>query len=109
VALPLYSHCLITEKNLTGGASYVAPAGYIFIVRDIDVVDNSALGENVFETWILSAATGANPFFDVWKSPPGGASHQWRGRQVGEEGDSLDVFVAAGLDVRISGYVLSLP
>lgn len=85
---------------------YTVPAGYVAVVRDIEVISGSGASDVlVFECvspgplhvviWVLYS-TGAN----VWG--------QWRGRVVLVSGDAISALAPAdGSTYLISGYLLS--
>jgi hypothetical protein len=105
LAQPVYSTRFIARQGLNGTATYVVPAGFRAVVRDVDAYcDNSGAGGTLFlhgsagqTIWHLSLAAFAT------------TDGMWRGRQVVEQLESFDVTTDTRTDVTVSGYLLSLP
>jgi hypothetical protein len=110
MALPVYSVRFLSRRNLTGGATYLVPAGMVAVVRDIDAFDGSLTGDNVLQ---VSGASGST--FAFWRSPVAigaanaGNAYAWRGRQILNAGEELQLNADSGLDVAVSGYLLTIP
>lgn len=111
MASPVFSQRFFQARNLSGGSNYTVPDGFRAVVRDIDVFDGSVTGDNVFQA--ISDALGQT--FAFWRSPLTGGSLNagswfgWRGRQVFFPDDTITFFADSGLDVTVSGYLLTLP
>lgn len=104
-AVPVYSTRFVAEAGFTGSAAFAVPAGYLVVVRDIDVVafvgtgvtiEAGIGGSAVF--WSLTLNPTITPF---WGS--------WRGRQIINAGEQLVISTDAPADFAASGYLLSLP
>jgi hypothetical protein len=84
---------------------YTVPAGYLMVLRDVDLLSNSAGATQVF----IQDGGGAG----AWKAFSATAqfqSFQWQGRQVYPAGHELQVVLASGLWIgRFSGYLLTAP
>lgn len=112
MAFSVYSKAFFDETGLTVGAHSIGPvpAGFVWVVRDIDSYNDGVTSAAV-AGWSLSSVSGGAPFAGV---PSGwaqcGQFYQWSGRQVIDEGDelALEAF-GSGWSVRISGYQLTLP
>lgn len=107
----VYSVLFQQLVDTSGGTTYTVPGGFTAVLRDVDVFDGSATGDNVFQLFGQAGQT-----IDFWRSPVptlgpanAGNTHQWRGRQVVNEGDHFTAYADSGLDVTISGYLLALP
>lgn len=102
---------LFLSGNTTGGAPvYTVPAGFVAILRDVDVYNNSL----VFAELFLEDSEFGNTIWRVDNNAfiPGSSigSSQWRGRQVFTEGNGFLFNASSGTwDVRASGYLLTLP
>lgn len=102
----LYSTRFIQAQALAFSAVYNVPAGFIAVIRDCSVYNNSgAASASVF----LEGALGQTIFF-AGNGIGTQASHQWTGRQVVEAGETITVAVGSGTwDVSVSGYLLTSP
>lgn len=109
--LPLYSKLLAAIAGGTGTTTVgPVPAGFIWIVRDVDGVGNGsgAAGTLYLELIDPSAAIVIFAAFDL--PATGNTNTPWRGRQVLPEGWSLRVLPAGAYwQGAISGYQLSSP
>lgn len=111
MANAVYSHVLVNVSHAgTVSGSYVVPAGFAAIVRDVDYFYGGAsVGAFGNVTDVASGAVFA------WVSiPPSGGGAQWHGRQVFQPGTEFIGSLAASsgsatCTVRISGYLLTLP
>ena len=91
-------------------AVYTFPAGYLYVVRDMDVF-LAGEGGGAFSVY-----DGASCTFWSVTAPEGGTGfwEHWSGRQVFEAGDSVS-FAPSTIDpfghgdIRVSGYALTLP
>lgn len=105
MARALYSTRFAALVNQTSDVALEVPAGYVWIIRDLDVVEVTFAGDHVFA---FRGSAGQ----DIWLVQSGttvaSSVFQWRGRQVLEPGDELVLHVESGeWDVTVSGYVLS--
>jgi hypothetical protein len=88
------------------------PSGYIWDVRDINVV---APGDGVtgLQGFTVSIALGAGPTPTLWAVVPAlsGTSYHWTGRAVVTEYDTLTLFTPDAVDYQcvVTGYRLTLP
>jgi hypothetical protein len=101
----VYSTRFYEGKNVTSGTIVTVPAGYIAIVRDIDAffgggIEGGAL--NVIGT--LGQTFAWFPFTGLTS-----AAFTWRGRQVFSAGESVRFVSGAGVDLTVSGYLLTAP
>lgn len=90
------------------GATAVLPAGYAYVVRDIEVFGSTS--EVPYQGTV--AIDGIGPFF-AWYMVEGEASsppwRQWQGRVFMNAGETLRVEVTALQVVNVCGYQLRLP
>jgi hypothetical protein len=89
------------------GIGYEVPAGFKAIVRDIDVFFTALA---VINLNIIGPSGGTFAYFSY--IPSGSAFQDWRGRQVFSPGDVIGVtgtIDAGSFDLRMSGYLLTLP
>lgn len=107
MALPVYSVRFISGNTGAGDPVYTVPAGFVAVLRDVDVYNNSAV---VAELFLEDSQTGqAIARFDS-QGPTDTGSQQWRGRQVFDAGGGFLFHATAGTwDVRACGYLLSAP
>jgi hypothetical protein len=103
MAPPVYSYQFISEASFTGAAVVEYPAGYVAIVRDIDVVAGVSASGSFYA---YDVGTGGK-FWAVSEGVETLATWSWRGRQVFEPGNQIGFFCDFELDVRMSGYLLS--
>jgi|SRR5580658_3508127 hypothetical protein len=114
MARPVYSTLFIQATGLLGFAVYTVPSGFTAVVRDFDGYGNNTDPTTIvylvdvtrgFGSWYGQALT-----LDDVGSP---THYQWSGRQVFHPGDEFAVRVtadvSAAVDVRVSGYLLTLP
>ena len=108
MARPVYSSRFIQAKGLTSSIQFMVPSGFIAVVRDLDSFIGSPVGNNDI---FLHGALGQAIW---WSSATIGESQyaSWRGRQVYEPGEIVEVEVNVGsfdaYDVTVSGYLLTL-
>lgn len=112
MAPPVYSTQLLAQSFVgSGSASYAVPSGFRAIVRDIDV----SVPANLTQGALLLISVGFGPAFFDQEFPSGWNGHlPWRGRQVINTGDTIELALDLGtnpdrVDVVISGYLLSTP
>lgn len=103
----IYSTLFLSGNTSAGSPIFTVPAGFIAVLRDVDVYCNGIGGEELF----LEDSTYGNTFarWDIL-TPADSGSKQWQGRQVFNPGGGF-VFVATvgTWDVRASGYLLTAP
>lgn len=108
MAQPVYSTRFIHSHGLTGTVQYMVPAGVVAVVRDVDAYIGTPAGLN---NLYLHGALGQTIW---WTSATIGESQysSWRGRQVYQEGEIVEVEADVGLldayDVTVSGYLLTI-
>jgi len=100
----VYSTSFFAGQNETA-FDLVVPAGVVWIIRDIDAF---------FGGGVSGAAAN-------WLNPTGGtfayfpfvglesSAFEWRGRQCFQPGEHFAFVSGEGVDVMVSGYVLTLP
>lgn len=109
MATPVYSTRFIQQHGLSGHASFMVPSGFVAVVRDVDSYIGTPAG---FNSLYFHGAIGQTIW---WTEATIGQSQyaSWRGRQVFEPGELIDVEADVGgldaYDVTVSGYLLSLP
>lgn len=91
-----------------GPVGPVVPAGFVWVVRDVDAVVRSS---GTAQMELLGQVAGQ--ILVLWsypQSPVPDNNFTWRGRQVFAEGERVGINVLSGnWDVGISGYQLTLP
>lgn len=96
---------LLLDAPSIGTHSYTVPSGYLAVLRDVDAVIGDSIGTE-------EVAIGINGVFFA-NAPAGSAgapTWSWRGRQIANPGDTIDVGVGAAIQaVAASGYLLVLP
>lgn len=110
MAQTVYSLRLYAAQNLAPGSGVVGPvvpAGFIYVLRDIDVCSfTSTTGDEL----LVKGPTGGNVYVVVLTAGGDRFNFQWRGRQVYAEGEQIGFHsLAGGWDVMASGYQLTLP
>lgn len=105
---PVYSSRFIQQVGLDSSASFAVPSGFIAVVRDLDAYCNATIG---FANLFMEGAIGQTIAWHSWEVTTQD-QFQWRGRQVLEPGETLtvvaDTGVGVGIDVTVSGYLLTL-
>lgn len=103
---PVYSTRILEAAGLASTIVYTVPAGYVLIIRDLDVYCHATGVDHVY----LVGATGQTIWhqeFDVSTTFYG----SWRGRQVIYAGEQVSITAAMsvldGADVTLSGYLLA--
>lgn len=102
----VYSVQFVALAELTGSHGLDVPAGYKYILRDVDVVNRSGSA-------VAFGLVGSAGQF-VWYWDPlynaNALGGQWRGRQVFNPGEQIVFNALSGAwDVTASGYALTLP
>lgn len=103
----VYSKLLLPFVNVTASQNVTVPAGFAWIVRDIDVYGGTGSSGHY-----LNVGAGPTLFFWTALGPVSATlfAFQWRGRQVFTEGMDFGVYPSGGSwSGRISGYELTLP
>jgi hypothetical protein len=110
VARPLYSLRIFATGGLTPAAGIVGPtvpAGLIYVLRDIDVVEISSNASAIVQAygptggvlWVYERAASLNSAYS-----------SWRGRQVFDEGEQVGFSSQVGTwAIAASGYQLTKP
>lgn len=110
MAQAVYSLRIFSSAGLSPGAGTVGPivpAGFVYIVRDIDAFDDTA---GATDNLIIFSQTSGVLINWVGPSPAAAGCYQWRGRQVYNEGEQVALRSFVGTwGVSISGYQLTLP
>lgn len=110
MARAVYSQRFFAFAGATpvGPVGPIVPAGFVFVVRDIDAVVRSS---GTAQLEILGQVVGQ--LIALWsypQSPVPDNNFEWRGRQVFGVGERVGISVLSGSwDVAISGYQLTLP
>lgn len=106
MAVPVYSIHIYAAVGLSGSSpSLGPPAGFRWILRDLDVTYSGLLVSSVRLIGPLGQTIWLNAFAGL--SQPEYAS--WRGRQVVDFPDSVTLTASQPSDVTLSGYQLTLP
>lgn len=91
----------------TGKVGPVVPSGFVYVLRDINVVRRSTGSTDEF---VVYAATGGLLANVVVANLDPGSNFQWGGRQVYAQGEQIGFQSLVGTwDVMASGYQLTLP
>lgn len=111
MSVPAYSSVLmkVAPATIATSTSSNVPAGYLWVVRNIDCVIAGVFGESSGGKVTVADSSGCL----IWQVSGYGFtenSHaQWEGRQVLVAGDHLVVVTTTpGASVRISGYALTV-
>lgn len=102
---PLYSTLFFSAPGLAGLESYNVPAGYVAVIRDIDVYYVTGLAGADCQVQMQGGAVFA--FFSFGPTDPS-AVKSWRGRQVIPGLRTLEIITTGALDVSVSGYLLTV-
>jgi hypothetical protein len=106
----VYSVRHFSAGGLTAGAGTVGPvvpAGFVWVVRDIDALEIT--GSTPAQMEVLNP--NFQPFWFIDRNfPQVGANFQWRGRQVFQAGEQIGFKAFSGTwSIMCSGYSLTLP
>ena len=105
MAAPVYSTAFIGVEGTETFASYVVPAGYVAVIRDISAV----LIDNADES-VVQVSLGSGTY--IWKTvfASGLPFEQFTGRQVVDAGEVIYAGIAGGtpISVRVCGYLLTI-
>jgi len=102
----VYSKSFVQYEGLDGTETVEPLAGYIDIIRDVDVYANNT-GVSPIHFRLIGQSGQTIWLFQV--DPDTNASGHWTGRQVMDAGVAWSVETDAPMDVSVSGYQLSLP
>jgi hypothetical protein len=107
VAGTVYSVQFISTDNVALNPTYEVPAGYRAILRDLDAWCGGTPTSQgiVMENLSTGALIWYEPFTTEFQIS------QWRGRQVIDEGQQVQLTTGAGAPIHasLSGYLLTLP
>jgi hypothetical protein len=101
---PLYSTQFLSWAVETSPPAYTVPAGFVAVVRDVDV--SSGGGEIINWVWGIDgeAKLGGGQFTIEALNQ----FQEWRGRQIIPAGHFIYVQSDGPTDGQVSGYLLSL-
>jgi hypothetical protein len=105
MARPVYSTEFFAIAGLSGTHTYIVPAGFIAILRDVDAYANVTVASRELH---LIGDHGQTIWWQSWGTEDQFAA-QWHGRQVIEPGGIIRAVTSDLIDVSASGYLLSLP
>jgi hypothetical protein len=96
----------MAEHGTTSVVSLSVPAGFVYVIRDLDVFLTAGISD---ATGYLKGSSGQAIFYFTQTALNSGY-HSWRGRQVFEAGESFS-FDPGGdaMDFTLSGYKLTAP
>jgi hypothetical protein len=104
-SLRIYGHASLSSAG--GLVGPLVPAGLVYVVRDIDVVEVS--GTRPANLQVMNQVGGLLVFMNVTSANPAG-NESWRGRQVYGAGERVGLQVLSGsFAIAVSGYQLTLP
>lgn len=101
----VYSTRFAAVQGLNGTLDLVFPAGFIVVLRDLDVYNGSGGVASVF----LRGNAGQAIYVHRWEVGDGASHEQWRGRQVLTPPEGASITCSLAMDVTLSGYLLSAP
>lgn len=85
----------------------VVPDGFVYVVRDIDLVYHGATNDDEL---VFFNQTGGLMWIAVYTTGLTSVVWSWRGRQVFNEGEQVAIQSAGGTwSIAMSGYQLSTP
>lgn len=93
------------EAHGTSAEAYAVPVGFLAIVRDADCFYPGGAGQS---GQLEGSAGGIFAYFP-FGAAINGVLVSWRGRQVLYEGEVFTFASTAGMDIMVSGYLLTLP
>jgi hypothetical protein len=103
---PIYTVTFIAGHGVTADVSYAVPAGFVAVVRCLDMYIDSLAAGDMF----LHGANGQAIFWQSWGINDQVAK-QWTGRHAFPAGSRITVHPSLGpsdaLDVTVSGYLLT--
>ena len=100
----LYSERIWEGRNVTSLA-YTVPAGKRLVIRDIDCFFGGGIGGGAANFTGTLGQTFAYFSFTGLSS----SAFEWRGRQVFYAGETVAMVSGQGIDVTVSGYLLTEP
>lgn len=108
MASTVYSTLFLAANTGSGLLNYIVPDGFVAVLRDVDVYNNSVV---LAELFLEDNETGQT----IWRVDNSAViptlsigSVQWKGRQVFNGGGGFVFTATAGVwDVRASGYLLT--
>jgi hypothetical protein len=106
MAQPVYSIVIYAKVGLVGTQFKTVPAGFRWVVRDVDCYYNGLEVCTVRMIGVLGQTVWVNEFAG------GGAGPQyasWRGRFVVNAGNKVSFDASNAADFSVSGYQLTLP
>jgi len=104
----LYSSALYVAENLMGDLSEPVPAGEVWVVRDVTLLQFAGSAGAASNVYVGDALTLW--FIAAHLDPTvADAYYHWEGRQVIAPGSAIRVLTGESTQVRISGYILTLP
>jgi len=111
VAFPVYSTRLLSGHDLGAFShSIVVPAGFVWVIRDIDVYYGADTGPSEWECDLIDQDAIVVGILNAQINPSSAGASQWRGRQCIEAGCTMRVETVGGTWYwTISGYQLTLP
>ena len=86
-------------------ATYLVPAGFVAVVRDVDAYFGSSLSVKT----VFARGSAAQIFWQETVGANLAGWRQWEGRQVIYAGETLSLFADELVDLTASGYLLTLP
>ena len=103
---PVYSQRLLSAKGASGTATYIVPAGYVVVIRCLDMYASVTAAADLF----LQGEVGQAIMWQHW--PINGQAHaQWQGRHAFKAGEGVTVTASVGpidgIDYTLFGYVLT--
>lgn len=101
----VYSTHFISAVGLVGTRAFTVPAGFVAVLRDLDVYNGG--GFSATQVY-LHGGLGQTIWFNNFAGP-GAAYASWRGRQVLTAGFAFDITTNGACDATLSGYLLSAP
>jgi len=113
VARPLYSVQFISQTLVESDiAIYDVPAGFVAVIREIDVYINTIGETQAINFECLTSYS----YCKQWQAPPGMLDTvDWQGHYVGSPGPDIVEFGTSGFaaegfcTVNVSGFLLSVP
>jgi hypothetical protein len=107
MATPVYSTLFIAARGVNINAGYVVPAGFVAVVRDIEIAFLATPNNTAAD--VLDHATSTILTYHLQLNPF--EEHHWEGRQVVDTGAEILASSAGPADtsIRVSGYLLTLP
>lgn len=101
----IYSKTFVQVHDFSGtSGEFIPPAGTVWILRGLDVVNGEALNE-----FQLKGAAGQVIWTFSGSTPLGFDYFSYRGRYVVEDGSFFTIFSTKALDVSVWGYELTAP